>query len=394
MFKLPEKLYQKKRKELFSKLQKENIDAICLFSPTYVSHLTGYTFLATERPIAYVFDQESQKIVIPRLEKEHIEEKGIEFDKKIVYPEYPGKKRPMKYLKEILEEEDYNKIGVDSDGYSSSYGYFGPQLSELISTEIQNIRLELEKFISIKHEKEIELLKESAKWENLGLQYLKEKTEPGKSEMEITMEASKKASKAIIKTYGNKFERTGSRGDPIKAFYRGQVGKRSALPHAMAANETIEKGDVLGASASSHVGRYLSELERTWIVGKPTKKQKKYFELMLKAQEIAFDTIEAGIKCSEVDKAVLDFFEREGIEEHWRHHVGHGLSTRGHTPPFLDIGEDWIIKENMVLSVEPGVYINGFGGFRHSDTVVVTKNGIESITYFPRDLENSIIEVE
>lgn len=114
---------------------------------------------------------------------------------------------------------------------------------------------------------------------------------------------------------------------------------------------------------------------------------------MLDAQDIAFDEIEAGKRFSDVDGAVREMYEREDIEDSWRHHTGHGLGTRVHEPPFIDIGEEWILKENMVLSVEPGIYVKDYAGFRHSDTVVVKKNGIEMLTYYPRDIENSIIQV-
>ena len=298
----------------------------------------------------------------------------------------------MKFVKEMIQEENYDEIGVDQDGYGSSYGYFGPSLSELIDIEVEDIRLDLEKFFSVKEEEEIELMRESAKWDNLGLKYLQEETEPGLSEIEVSMRASLKASQAIIRAFGPKYEQTGS-GFPITVGYRGQVGEGSSLPHAIASNETIKEGDVLVNGAGVEIGGYSSELERTWIVGEPTQEQKKYFELAVKAQDIAFDAIEAGKDLSEVDREVYELYEEEGIEDTWRHHTGHGLGTRIHAPPFLDVGEDWELKENMVLSVEPGIYLKGKAGFRHSDTVVVKKNGVEMLTYYPRSLEESIITV-
>ncbi|MBS3781367.1 MAG: aminopeptidase P family protein [Candidatus Thermoplasmatota archaeon] len=392
-FMLDSKVYERKKEKLLTRLEEKEMEAVCLFSPTFIFNLTGFAFLPTERPIAYLLDKESEKMVIPRLEKEHLESREQELDEVITYPDYPGEKHPMKFVQDMIEEKEYEKIAVDQDGYGSGYGYFGPSLSELIDIEVEDIRLDLEKFFSVKEEEEIELMKESAKWDNLGLKYLQEETEPGLSEIEASMRASLKASQSIIRAFGPKYEQTGS-GFPITVGYRGQVGEGSSLPHAIASNETINEGDVLVNGAGVEIGGYSSELERTWIVGEPTEEQKKYFELAVKAQDIAFDVIEAGKKLSEVDRRVYKFYEEEDIEETWRHHTGHGLGTRLHEPPFLDVGEDWELKENMVLSVEPGIYVKDYAGFRHSDTVVVKKNGVEILTYYPRSLEESTISVK
>ena len=86
-------------------------------------------------------------------------------------------------------------------------------------------------------------------------------------------------------------------------------------------------------------------------------------------------------------------YEKEGIKDTWRHHTGHGIGTRIHEPPFIDVGEDIRLKKNMVFSIEPGIYVKDYAGFRHSDTIVVKKNGLERLTYYPRDLENNIINI-
>ncbi len=390
-FSLEKEVYERKKDKLLSELKEEGLDALCLFSPNFIYNLTGFPFIPTERPIAYLLEEDKESIVIPRLEKEHLEQRELDFEKVITYPDYPGERHPMKFVEDMIEEKDFEKIAVDQDGYASGYGYFGPSLSELIDAEIEDIRLKLEKFFSVKEPEEIELIEESAKWANLGLKHLQEETEPGMSEIEVSMRASMKASEAMIKTVGDKFEQTSTGGFPVYVGYRGQVGKGSALPHALADNKRIKEGDVLVNGAGPSVHGYSSELERTWIVGEPSKEQKKYFELMLRAQDRAFDEMEAGKKFEEIDEAVRKIYEKEGIEDTWRHHTGHGIGTRLHEPPFIDIGEDWTLEENMVLSVEPGIYVEDHAGFRHSDTVVVKKNGVDILTYYPRDLESSVI---
>jgi Xaa-Pro dipeptidase len=153
----------------------------------------------------------------------------------------------------------------------------------------------------------------------------------------------------------------------------------------------FEKGDVLVTGASAPVWGYLSELERTMFVGEPTREQEPMFEHMKALQEVAFDAIRPGARCSDVDQAVRAYFEEHGLWDHWRHHTGHAIGLRYHEGPFLDSGDSTEIRPGMVFTVEPGLYAPDLGGFRHSDTVLVTDDGIEILTYYPRDLASLII---
>ena len=140
--------------------------------------------------------------------------------------------------------------------------------------------------------------------------------------------------------------------------------------------------------ASAPVWGYLSELERTMVIGEPTAEQRVLFDHMVALQDIAFEAIKPGARCSDVDRAVRAYYEKHALWDHWKHHVGHCIGLRYHEGPFLDVGDDTEIKPGMVFTVEPGLYAAGLGGFRHSDTVAVTETGIEFLTYYARDLES------
>jgi Xaa-Pro aminopeptidase len=133
---------------------------------------------------------------------------------------------------------------------------------------------------------------------------------------------------------------------------------------------------------------YLSELERTMVIGPPSPEQRELFDHMVALQDTAFEAIKPGARCSDVDRAVRAYYDKHDLWEYWKHHVGHCIGLRYHEGPFLDIGDDTEIKPGMVFTVEPGLYAAGLGGFRHSDTVAVTDDGIEFLTYYPRDLES------
>jgi Xaa-Pro aminopeptidase len=178
---------------------------------------------------------------------------------------------------------------------------------------------------------------------------------------------------------------------PVTAVFRGQIGEMTAIPHSLSTKQMIREGDVIISELAVDVGGYGCELERSMIMGKPSAKQERYFNAMVKAQEAAFEAFKDGAKCSEIDKTTIGVFKKAGLMNFVKHHTGHGLGLEGHEPPWLDIGNNEPLRAGTVVSCEPGIYEVGFGGFRHSDTVLITEDGAELLTYYPRNLEQLTI---
>lgn len=385
--------YARRRATILERLGARDISALVLFSPNNVFYFSRFGFIPTERPIAFVLTRDTSALLVPRLELEHAQEFAL-VDRIVAYPEYPDLRHPLEFLKDILVDLRLSRatIGVDSDGYGQLYGYRGPKVSELLpEAEVVNVADDVEYLQMINSEEELELLRESARWANLAHAYLQEYCRVGATETEIAMRASYEASQAMIRTLGPEYRPLG-RG-LASAGFRGQIGKDSALPHAMTSNARLKPGDILVTGASASIWGYSCELERTMIMGEPTPEQERFFTLMLEVQTLAIQTIKPGIPCSAVDRVVRDFFTEHGLEQYWRHHTGHAKSTQVHEAPFLDIGDQRTIEVGMVFTVEPGIYVPGLGGFRHSDTVAVTPEGVELITYYPRDLSSLIIPI-
>ncbi len=392
---LTEMEYERHRNAIFQRTQGQDIGGLVLFNPNNIRYCSRWGFIPTERPIAYVLTPSSSALLVPRLEEEHAEEFVIA-DSVRSYPEYPGDRHPMEFLKDILVEFGLEtaRIGVDADGYGNIYGYRGPRVSELLpDATILNINNDIEYLEMINSPEELALIRESARWGNLAHVYLQEFCQIGVSETEISMRASYEASQTMIRTLGAEYRPVGAGSMPAHAGFRGQIGKDSALPHAMTSNAKLKAGDVLVTGAGADVWGYGSELERAMIMGEPSLEQERYFNLMLGAQTLALDAIKPGIKCCDVDRAVHAYFDEHDLNANWRHHTGHAKSTLIHEAPFLDTGDDRTIEVGMVFTVEPGIYVPGFAGFRHSDTVAVTETGIEYITYYPRDLESLTIPI-
>lgn len=123
------------------------------------------------------------------------------------------------------------------------------------------------------------------------------------------------------------------------------------------------------------------------IIGSPTDEQKRLFDHTLALQTLAMEALEPGKPCSAVDREVRDYYNKHDLMPYWKHHSGHTIGLRYHEGPYLDIGDDTVLQVGMVFTVEPGLYIPEIGGFRHSDTVAVTEDGAEMLTYYPRELD-------
>jgi Xaa-Pro aminopeptidase len=168
-------------------------------------------------------------------------------------------------------------------------------------------------------------------------------------------------------------------------------GRSTAMPHGFVMGHGVQAGDVLVSGAGADIDGYHSELERTMIVGGPTKEQERAFEAMLALQSRAIEVMAPGVPAGEVELECVQLARELGVEGSIRHHVGHSIGLEGHEAPFLDRGDDAVLEPGMVFTVEPGVYFQELGGFRHSDTVVITDSGCRVMTDYPRELKDLII---
>jgi Xaa-Pro aminopeptidase len=385
--KIQETEYRERTSRLAEHARERGLDGVVLFDPPYVLYYVGFAFVPTERPMAFALTAEGEGgMLVPRLEREHAQANAL-VTHVADYPEYPGEAHPSEALGKLLAEMGIDgAFGADQDGYPWVLGYRGPTLTELVGRTPEKVTAFVEDQLAIKSEAEIALIRESAKWGNLAHVLLQRYTRPGLTEVEVSQRATNEATLAMLDAIGPIYRAQNPFFEGASAGYRGQIGRNAAIPHALTANITFQTGDVLVTGASAPVWGYLSELERTMVIGEPSSEQREMFDHMVALQDTAFEAIKPGAKCSDVDRAVRAYYDEHRLWDYWKHHVGHCIGLRYHEGPFLDIGDDTEVKPGMVFTVEPGLYASGLGGFRHSDTVVVTDDGIEFLTYYPRDL--------
>ena len=401
---LPESEYDDRLERIRERIAEAEADAGVWFGATSIGYLTGFDHIQTERPVVLAATQDAIEITVPRLEVERVEP-NPRVDAVHHYSDYPGG-RPIEVAVGMLEGLGVESIVADAEGAPGVMGYEGPSLTEVAETElavetqswVQRMRWE-------KSDAEIDLIRESARWGNLAHRYLADYTEVGAHPATVSQRASLEASRAMLDALGDRYVAKTRGSGPAHAGYI--TGPQTRLPHGHTANRRLEEGDVLVTGASANVDGYVSELERTMFLGEPSDEQVHYFELMLEAQTIAIEALDPGVPIENVDDAVDAYFDEQGIADLAQHHVGHNIGLDGHEPPYIDQGwgdycesgatsydpEDAVMQPGNVWTIEPGIYTDEYG-YRHSDTIAITEDGIEWLTYFPRDLDGNVIRVE
>jgi len=167
-------------------------------------------------------------------------------------------------------------------------------------------------------------------------------------------------------------------------------GLRSVLPHGLATGKPIETGEWFTLDFGARVGGYLSDITRNIALGEVPGKAKDLHELLLEAQEAAFSVTRAGVKASEVDDAARKVIEKAGYGTAFSHGTGHGLGLELHEKPHVSRSSQDVLVAGDVVTIEPGIYLDGFGGLRVEDDCAVTQNGAEWLT---RDVRPGFLRV-
>jgi len=159
--------------------------------------------------------------------------------------------------------------------------------------------------------------------------------------------------------------------------------ERSALPHAVSSNHKIRLNMPLLIDFGAKKDGYCSDLTRTFFLGKITARFRQLYCLVRDAQKLAISIIKPGVKIGAVDKQVRRFFHSHKLDDHFIHALGHGIGLEVHESPALFYTSNECLKENMIITIEPGLYFNEWGGIRIEDMVRVTATGCEQLSSFP-----------
>jgi Xaa-Pro aminopeptidase len=254
---------------------------------------------------------------------------------------------------------------------SAPYGRF-KFISEQFAGNVQVVEQWVEEIREVKERAEIERIERAAALTDRAFDHVLGMLAPGLSEIEVALE---------IEFF---MRRNGSEGvafEPIVA-----SGPNSARPHAMPSDRRLQAGDLVVMDFGSKVGGYCSDMTRTVVIGKANDRQRELYEAVLAANLAAIAGLRAGMSGSEVDLIARDVLTQRGLGEHLAHGVGHGVGLAVHELPSLGARSREAVRGGSVVTIEPGVYIPGFGGARIEDLVHVDEAGARLLSHAAKEM--------
>ncbi|MFZ5643853.1 MAG: M24 family metallopeptidase [Bacillota bacterium] len=362
-------------KNLQQELTNQRLDCYIVASEDNIWYLSGITYKPEERPFFILITPgEKPVLIVPKLEERHL--KKVIIDCEIMtYWDYPSPAGNNWY--DILEKaiRGFTRIGVEENIKSNILKKIC--IGETIQTDLlNNLR-------KVKSPFEIEMIRRTAKISDEAMGRIKKSAYYGASVVEM-FSLSKSIQKELIKN---------KEFDPVTTSLLTAVWPApvSSMPHSIPdLSDRLNKGPNV-AMCYFRINGYAAECERTFFIGKPSTEVREHFNHMINARKSALSVLKAGAKCSDVDYEAKNYLVKSGYINNLLHRTGHGIGLGNHEEPWIALGNEEVLKENMVISIEPGIYIEELGGYRHSDTILITKDGYQFLTNYPSGIEDMII---
>ncbi|MFZ5353658.1 MAG: M24 family metallopeptidase [Bacillota bacterium] len=350
-------------KKLLELLKGKDIDGMLLIKDSNIRYLSGYT--GTDSYI--IISEKGNSFITDARYTEQAEAECPDF-------EVVRWKAPALGLTEtfnvICSRHGIKKLAFEKDKVTFD-------LYEKLKSDLENVELIptigiVEGIRYVKVQAEVEHIKKAAAIADEAFNEILGYIKPGVSEKYIANELQ-----YIIKKKG---------ADDIAFSCIIASGKNSSLPHAIPSDKLIEQGDFVTLDFGAKYKGYRSDMTRTVVVGKADDKQKEIYNIVKAAQELGVKAVKAGISGKAPDDQARNLITAAGYGPYFGHGLGHGLGLEIHEEPFLNPSCTSILQPGNTLTIEPGIYIPGWGGVRIEDTVAVTDNGAEILTKSSKEL--------
>jgi Xaa-Pro aminopeptidase len=360
-------LHSGRRQRLRQLLRREKIDALLVTDFVNVTYLTGFT---GDDSYLLVTPDDDVLVTDPRYTTQLEEEcPGL-----ALYVRDPGT-RMLPATAAAIKKAGVERVGAEGESLPvNSLRRLGEELPKVEFTMTDGL---VESLRIVKDRTEVEAIRAAGVIARRAFEVVRAGWTPSATERDVARELEYQA------------RRFGGRSLSFEAIVA--AGPRSALPHARPTDRRVGDDPFTLIDWGVYGHLYASDLTRMLHAGPPSKKFAQVYSVVLEAQLEGIEAIRPGVKCEEVDAAARRRIEVAGFGKKFGHGLGHGLGLQVHEAPRLSRNQATILRPGMVVTVEPGIYLPGWGGIRIEDDVLVTKSGYELLTDMPKRLEDCVI---
>ncbi len=361
-------MYGERLARLQQELMARNLSALAVLPGTNLMYLTGLSFHLMERPTVLLVPAEGQPaLVAPVLEKDKLNDPPFPMT---VHTYSDGEGSDAAFMAAFDALPEVPELAVE---------YLVMRVLELrlVQRRVPNAIITdagpvFDALRQVKTADEIEQMRQAINLTEDALREVVDQVRPGMTEREI----AGMLTRALMERGGGPMP-----FEPIVL-----AGDRAALPHGTPSDRAVQEGDVLLIDFGSSVGGYVSDITRTFAVGKPLEgRSRAVYEAVKAANAAGRAAAKPGVAAQEVDRAARPIIADAGFGEYFVHRTGHGIGLSAHEAPYMVEGNDTVLEPGMAFTVEPGIYIPGEIGVRIEDDLIVTEDGVESLTRYGRD---------
>ena len=368
------------------RMGEEGFDAFLTDHPEDIAYLTGFFHHPSERPVAVWIEADGRTVMLlPELEREYADSQAARAEL-VAFFEYPGVVPPFQALADAVSPR--GRVGFAT---TMPYQRLAAARAAMPDAELVPSDL-LARARYVKFPEEVTLHREAARITDLmleaGVALVRDAVAAG-GELPTETELERHVTAA-----GTRIMYAEHRNVVVASLLAGGLvysGANSAFPHGLPSVNRLRAGDTFMLSLGCAVGGRFIEGERTFVLGEPTADQRRYHDTIRDAQRVGRETIRAGLECREANRLCLDVIRDAGLGTFIRHRQGHGIGLGMHEAPWLEDGDPTLLEAGMVVSNEPGIYVPGHAGYRISDSMLVTADGAEALTTYPRSLDDCTI---
>ena len=351
--------FDKRVKKLRQALCDENVDALLVTNLTNINYLAGFegtsgVFLVTQQETLFITDFRYIENARNEVSADHFVQASHDPQSDVERESRKRKIRRLGFEAKTMSHADYLRLE-----------------SKMGRRSLVPLKDVIEKLRAVKEDEEIAQIRQAVELTEKSLRHIRKFLEPGVTEKDLAVELE-----IFFKL--NAAGRTDFQ--PIVAF-----GQATSKPHHSSSGRKLTSEDNVLIDLGPSVEGYHADLTRTWLSHSMDEKEKQIYGIVLDAQQAAIDRIRPGVAFSTIDNAARKLISKSGFRENFGHGLGHGIGLRVHELPYISPQSVGRCRTGMVFTIEPGIYLPGWGGVRIEDDILVTNKGCEVLSSFPKN---------